>query len=57
MLGGFGFVVFLKIALMHLVEKSVKKLTCISNNAGVDNFGLGCCYIPADKKDDEQLCG
>ena len=30
-----------KIVLQRLVEKGVKNLTCISNNAGVDDFGLG----------------
>ena len=33
--------VFLKTVLEHWLEKGVNGLTCISNNAGVDDFGIG----------------
>ena len=33
--------VFLKIVLAPLFQKKIKNLTCISNNAGVDDFGIG----------------
>ena len=36
-----AFVVFQKTALEHYLNQEVKGLTCISNNAGVDDFGLG----------------
>lgn len=41
MLGGFGLCGIPENLIDALVEKNVKGLTCISNNAGVDNFGLG----------------
>lgn len=41
MLGGFGLCGIPENAIAALVEKGVKGLTCISNNAGVDDFGLG----------------
>lgn len=41
MLGGFGLCGIPENAINHLVKKEVKNLTCISNNAGVDDFGLG----------------
>jgi 3-oxoacid CoA-transferase subunit A len=41
MLGGFGLCGIPENSIAALVEKGVKNLTCISNNAGVDNFGLG----------------
>lgn len=41
MLGGFGLCGIPENTIAHLVEKGVKDLTCISNNAGVDDFGLG----------------
>lgn len=41
MLGGFGLCGIPENCIAALVEKGVKKLTCISNNAGVDNFGIG----------------
>lgn len=41
MLGGFGLCGIPENCIKALVEKEVKDLTCISNNAGVDNFGLG----------------
>ena len=41
MLGGFGLNGIPENTIAALVAKGVKQLTCISNNAGVDNFGLG----------------
>ena len=41
MLGGFGLCGIPENAISELVEMDVKELTCISNNAGVDDFGLG----------------
>lgn len=41
MLGGFGLNGIPENCIAALVEKGVKNLTCISNNAGVDDFGLG----------------
>lgn len=41
MLGGFGLCGIPENCIAELVEKNVKNLTCISNNAGVDDFGLG----------------
>ena len=41
MLGGFGLCGIPENSIAQLVELEVKHLTCISNNAGVDNFGLG----------------
>jgi 3-oxoacid CoA-transferase subunit A len=41
MLGGFGLCGIPENCIAALVRKGVKNLTCISNNAGVDDFGLG----------------
>lgn len=41
MLGGFGLCGIPENSIAELVSKQVKDLTCISNNAGVDDFGLG----------------
>ena len=41
MLGGFGLSGIPENAIAHLVKLNVKDITCISNNAGVDDFGLG----------------
>ena len=41
MLGGFGLCGIPENTIDALVEKKVSGLTCISNNAGVDDFGLG----------------
>ena len=40
-LGGFGLCGIPENCIAALVEKGVKNLTCISNNAGVDGFGIG----------------
>ena len=41
MLGGFGLSGIPENAIAELVKMKVSDLTCISNNAGVDDFGLG----------------
>lgn len=41
MLGGFGLCGIPENSIAALYEKNVQQLTCISNNAGVDDFGLG----------------
>lgn len=41
MLGGFGLCGIPENCIAALVEAGIKNLTCISNNAGVDDFGLG----------------
>lgn len=41
MLGGFGLCGIPENSIAELVNMGVKGLTCISNNAGVDDFGLG----------------
>src|SRR4051812_43530359 len=40
-LGGFGLCGIPENCIAALVRKGIKNLTCISNNAGVDDFGLG----------------
>lgn len=40
-LGGFGLCGIPENLIAALIDKGVKDLTCISNNAGVDDFGLG----------------
>lgn len=40
-LGGFGLCGIPENCIAALVEKGIKGLTCISNNAGVDDFGIG----------------
>lgn len=41
MLGGFGLCGIPENSIAALVKAKVKDLTCISNNAGVDDFGIG----------------
>ena len=41
MLGGFGLCGIPENCIQALVEMKINELTCISNNAGVDDFGLG----------------
>ena len=41
MFGGFGLSGIPENAIAELVKLNIKDLTCISNNAGVDDFGLG----------------
>jgi 3-oxoacid CoA-transferase subunit A len=45
MLGGFGLSGIPENSIAALVRKGIKNLTCISNNAGVDGFGLGQLLI------------
>lgn len=40
-LGGFGLCGIPENGIAALIRKGVKNLTCISNNAGVDDFGIG----------------
>lgn len=40
-LGGFGLCGIPENTIAALVRKGVKQLTCVSNNAGVDDFGIG----------------
>ena len=48
MLGGFGLCGIPENCIQALVEMKINGLTCISNNAGVDNFGLG--YLLENKQ-------
>jgi 3-oxoacid CoA-transferase subunit A len=41
MLGGFGLCGIPENAISELVKLNIREVTCISNNAGVDDFGLG----------------
>ena len=41
MLGGFGLCGIPENSIVQLVKLGTKNLTCISNNAGVDDFGIG----------------
>lgn len=41
MLGGFGLCGIPENCIAALVKKGISNLTCISNNAGVDDFGIG----------------
>lgn len=41
MLGGFGLCGIPENTIAALVRKGINNLTCISNNAGVDDFGIG----------------
>ena len=56
MLGGFGLCGIPENSISELVKLNVTGLTCIANNAGVDDFGLGlldwdfCCKRDKSKK-------
>jgi len=41
MLGGFGLCGIPENLISALIKKNINQLTCISNNAGVDDFGIG----------------
>lgn len=41
MLGGFGLCGIPENCIASLISKGVRNLTCISNNAGIDDFGIG----------------
>jgi len=45
MVGGFGLCGIPENSIAQLVKMQVKNLTCISNNAGVDDFGLGLLLL------------
>ena len=44
--GGFGLCGIPENLIGALVESGVKGLTIVGNNAGVDDFGMGCCSRP-----------
>jgi 3-oxoacid CoA-transferase subunit A len=44
LLGGFGLCGIPENLIQALVEKGVTGLTCVSNNAGVDDFGIGLMF-------------
>lgn len=50
MLGGFGLCGIPENCITALVNKGVKNLTCISNNAGVDDFGIGLMLLKKQVK-------
>lgn len=41
LLGGFGLCGIPENCIAAIVKKEIKNLTCVSNNAGVDDFGIG----------------
>lgn len=41
MLGGFGLCGIPENCISALIKKGIRNLTCISNNAGIDDFGIG----------------
>jgi len=41
LLGGFGLCGIPENSIAAIVEKGLKNLTCVSNNAGIDDFGIG----------------
>lgn len=55
--GGFGLCGIPEALISALRDTGVKNLTCISNNAGVDDFGLGLLLQTRQiKKNDSVLC-
>ena len=44
LLGGFGLCGIPENLIKALYERNVRGLTCVSNNAGVDNFGIGILF-------------
>jgi 3-oxoacid CoA-transferase subunit A len=50
MLGGFGLNGIPENRIAALVQKGINQLTCISNNAGVDDYGLGLLLQPKQIK-------
>jgi len=58
MLGGFGLCGIPENSIAELVKKETTGLTCISNNAGIDDFGLGLLLQKkTNQKNDFFLCG
>ena len=53
MLGGFGLSGIPENSITALVKKGVKNLICISNNAGVDDFGIGSRHRELGLADEE----
>jgi len=49
-LGGFGLCGIPENLIKALVEKGVTGLTCVSNNAGVDDFGIGLMFAKRQVK-------
>ena len=57
MLGGFGLCGIPENAIKELALLGLGEFTCISNNAGIDNFGLGILLQQKQiKKNDCLLC-
>jgi 3-oxoacid CoA-transferase subunit A len=57
MVGGFGLCGIPENCIAALVRKGITGLTCISNNAGVDDFGLGLLLQKkTNQKNDIKLC-
>jgi 3-oxoacid CoA-transferase subunit A len=50
LLGGFGLCGIPENCIAALVKKKVRDLTCISNNAGVDDFGIGLLLLQKQLK-------
>ncbi|HAI75484.1 MAG TPA: succinyl-CoA--3-ketoacid-CoA transferase, partial [Microscillaceae bacterium] len=50
MLGGFGLSGIPENCISALLRKGTKNLTCISNNAGVDDFGIGLMLLQRQVK-------
>src|SRR5450432_2335433 len=50
MLGGFGLCGIPENCIAAILRKGVKGLTCISNNAGVDDFGIGRMLVTRQVK-------
>lgn len=49
-IGGFGLCGIPENLIKALVEKNVSGLTCVSNNAGVDNYGIGLLFAKKQVK-------
>ena len=57
MFGGFGLCGIAENSIMALSKKEINNLICISNNAGIDEFGLGLLLKRKQiKKNDFFLC-
>lgn len=56
MLGGFGLCGIPENCISALKKKGVRNLVCISNNAGIDGFGLGVLLKTRQIKNDEFVC-
>lgn len=50
LLGGFGLCGIPENLIAALVKRDVKELTCVSNNAGIDNFGIGLLFAKKQVK-------